>query len=300
MIKLADISFIIGSGLIVIYFILTLIRPLLIKNIKDFTRLILLILPILFILLAFVGYYVQSNVLENNIRLIKQPVNSDSLFQNFDSLINELRKLEQIKKEQELLQKRIRIENINQSISDSILHQIESALKNMIGKNNYKEQVRLFKSSDGKIIRTSDGKILRTKEKIYIDIYSIDSVQIFPILKKLDFSKENKLHPLNYYIDSLKITFKVIKNKGKALNSGLDSLIFVSIYPLKDNFKNYKRFIDSKNQEISYLDSIYFTDYNQNTITIDFPNVGQIDTLTEFRFSLRRGIIGSFDIPFRD
>jgi hypothetical protein len=301
MIRLADISFIIGAGIIVIYFILTLIKPYLIKNINGSIRLILLFLPILFIVFAFIGYYIQSNAIQDNLDSIKQPINSDSLlFQNIDSLVNELRKLEQIKKEQELLQGRIRIESINQSISDSILHQIESALKNVILKSVYKNETKILITSEGKRLITSDGKILVTKEKVYNDIYSIDSVQIFPILKKIDFSKENRLHPLNYYIDSLKITFKVGKNKGKVFNSGLDSLIFVSIYPLKSNYKNYRKFIDSKNQEILYLDSVYFTDYNQKTLTIDFPNVDQNDTINDFTFYLRRGIIGSFEIPFGD
>lgn len=300
MIRLADISFMIGAGIIFIYFIFTLIKPYFIKNIKGSIKLILLIIPILFIVLAFIGYYIQSNVIENNLHLIKRPINSDSLFQNFDSLVYELRRLEQIKKEQELLQKRIRLDNINQSISDSILYQIESALKNIIVKNTYNEENRLLISRDGKIIKSSDGKIIRTREKVYNDLYYIENVQIFPILKKLEFSKEKKLHPLNYYIDSLKINFKISMNKGKVLNNGLDSLIFVSIYPLKDNYKKYKIFIDNKNHEILYLDSIYFKDYNQNSLTIDFPNVGQLDTLTDFKFYLRRGIIGNFEIPFSD
>ena len=85
-----------------------------------------------------------------------------------------------------------------------------------------------------------------TKEKVYNDIYSIDSVQILPILKKIDFSKENRLQSLNHYIDSLKITFMVSKNKGKALNSGLDSLIFVSIYPLNGNLKIIENLLIAK------------------------------------------------------
>lgn len=301
MIRLADISFMIGAGIIVIYFIFTLIKPYLIKNKKGSIKLILLFLPILFIVFAFIGYYIQSNEIRGNLDSIRQQINADSLvFQNIDSLVNELRKLEQIKKEQELLQKRIRIKNLNQQISDSILYQIESELKNITAKSNYENKMKILKTSGGKLIRTSDGKILKTKEIIYNDIYAIDSIEISPIIKKLDFSKENRLHKLNYYIDSLKITFSVIKNKGKALNSGLDSLIFISIYPLNANYKNYKNFINSENQEILYLNHVNFIDFKKNTLTIDFPNVSQNDTIIDFRFYLKRGLIGSFEIPFED
>ena len=157
MIRLADISFMIGAGIIVIYFILTLIKPFLIKNKKGSIKLILWFLPILFIGFALIGYYIQSNAIQNNLVSIKQAINSDSLlFQNIDSLVNELRKLEQIKKEQELLQRRIRI---NQSISDSILYQIESALKNVVFKSAFKNETKALITRDGKLLRTSDGKI---------------------------------------------------------------------------------------------------------------------------------------------
>lgn len=314
MIREADILFMIGAAIIIFYFILTLIKPKLFKNKKSFIKLILLNIPILFIVLAFIIYYINSYtvrsidhvyIINQNLDSLKQAIASDTVsFHKIDSLIIEIQrhkeKLENLKKEEELLQRRIRIENINQSISDSILYQIESALKNIIVKNYYKSENRTLITRDGKRIRTADGKILVTKENIYNDIYSIDSVEILPRLKKIDFSKQNRLDKLNYYIDSLKITFTVIKNQHRAINSEPDSLVFISIYPMKDNYKNYRKITNNEDQEIFYLDSVYFADSRKNTLTIDFPNVSKTDTIIDIRFYLKRGLIGSIEIPFEE
>jgi hypothetical protein len=144
-----------------------------------------------------------------------------------------------------------------------------------------------------------NGKIVVMEEKIFNDRYTIDSLEVYPKLTRIDFKPNSSLGDLNSYIDSLELRFKVVRNKGEALNNDIDSLIFISVNPLKSSYPDYKHFKNLKNQQIAFIDSLFFTENSHKRIVIDFPNNNKSDTTICFDFFLKRGLLSSYCISFK-
>lgn len=243
----------------------------------------------------------RYGIVEANLDSLNKELKADTIsFNKIDAIVSSLQKnqeaIKRIISEQEELQKRVRIRQINDRLSDSIMKQIESILKKIEIKKNYSIEKKLV-TTEGKIL-TYGGKIVALNEKVYNDMYTIDSLEVFPILKKVNFKSNTELKELNYYIDSVEIHFRVRRNIGKAKNNEPDSLLFIIINPLNNVYTHYRYFINHNNERTAYLDSIFFIENSISKISLDFPNINSQDSTVCFDFLLRRGIISSYCISF--
>lgn len=313
MTKIADILFFTGLGLVFLYFLMSILFPIFLKNRTKKQSLIAAMIPFSLILFSFFGYYSKNQslskhslpkaygIVEANLDSLNNELKSDTIsFQKIDTIVNQIQQnhdeIKRIIAEQEELQKRVRIKQFNIKLSDSILKQIQRHIQEIELKKNYSLETKIV-TSNGKIIMYN-GKIVVMKEKIFNDRYTIDSLEIYPKLKRIEFKPNSSIRELNYYIDSLELRFKIVRNEGKALNNEIDSLIFLSVNPLNHSYTNYKHFKNLKNQQIDFLDSLYFTENSHNKIIIDFPNNNKSDTTICFDFFLKRGLLSSYCISF--
>lgn len=318
--RIFDIIFILGLGIIFIYFLLSIFRPSYFRNQGIEKRKVFLMIPVALLLVAFLGYFVSNIILtksriptkyieiKNNLDSLDKFITSEKIDSSkVDSLLKEIvrntQEVNSMELEQLQLQKRIFIKNFNKQVSDSIIKQIQQRLDEIKIRKNYSiEEKQMFPVVGGKpgyIVVGGKAMYIKQDEKVFNDIYKIDSFSISPILKNIDFSKSQKINHINYYIDSIKINFRVSENKGKARNADKDSLIFVSINPINNSYFKYKVFFDKQNQKIQYLDSLYFIKNSIYTLTLDFPNTQKNDTSICLDFNLKRGIIGSYCMTFK-
>lgn len=315
MIKTPDILFLTGIGLIFLYFILSAVFPLYFKRWSQRIRSVLLIIPTLLIIVSFIWYLISNvylakhslpqnfGIVKSNIDSLDNELNADTVSLNkIDTLLTSIIKskgeFDRVAQEHAELQKRIFIKQFNEKLSDSITKQLEEILSKIELKENFSVKTKML-THNGKLLVSSGGKLLVTKAKVFNDIYTVDSVDVFPILKKINFKTNERLKELNFYIDSLAINFKMTRNIGEAINKDPDSLIFISISPYKEEYKRYHYFKNLQNEHIPYLDSIYFHENMNYRIAIDFPNTSPIDTLICFDFHLKRGLINSYCLSFK-
>ncbi len=313
--RVIDIFFLLALGIILVYFLLSIIQPNFIKgNVNKYGRRILLI-PIILIIMSSLGYFIINlNITKNKIpnKYIEIKTDLDSLdkliesdtivVERVDSLINELgrksQELKDLESKQIELQKRLYIRQFNKSVSDSILFQIEERLNKISAKQNFNIQTKILTS--GNKVLTYNGKVLVSNQKVFKDIYTIDSFNVYPKIKNIDFTKTSKISSLNYYIDSVEIHFRVIKNKGKAVHIDPDSILYVSINPIKAGYGNYQNYTDIDGNYINYLDKIKFRENRLYKLVLDYPNISENDTIICFDFLLQRGMIDSYCVSFND
>lgn len=313
MTKFGDILFLIGGGLILFYFLISMFFPSLFKDRSKRTLTIAFILPLALIIISLLIYLISNLAVSNrtlpskyifarqNLDSLNKELSADTIsLSKIDSIVINLQEnqkdIKKLRNDQLELQKRVRVNRFNEIISDSILQQIENRLKEIKIKPNYFLDDKLV-THQGKLL-TYNGKLVKISEKVYNDLYTVDSFEASPIIKRLDFSSETKLKKLNFYIDSVQIKFRVVRNVGKIKNTGIDSVLYLTISPSNTEYKRYKNINTINNQTTLFLDSIYFHENSINKIILDFPNTSPTDTLICFDFFLKRGIISSYCIPF--
>lgn len=304
MIEFADILFLITSALVLIYFFVSLVFPSFVRRYRARSTFILRIAIVLFLVSAvlysamnFKQRKVYSKI-EGKIDSLSVQISSDSISTNrLDTLITEIESTKEdilkFEQDQEKLKKRIRMREFNRKLSDSIQLQLENLLKEYNVWKNFSDESKVAVSGDGRVL-VSGGKILYVKVKEFNDLYAIDKFEYNPIPKKVDFTIESELWELHNYIDSLKISFRIIKNHGRIKRNGVDSLLFLTITPVVQDYGEYGHYESTEGVKLHCIDSLYFTADSTYNLVLDFPNDLVADTSFCLGFYLKRGKIGEF------